>query len=216
MPRDAFSKPVRTFTIGFEDRRYDETRFAAAVAKHLGTEHHEFVVRPNAAEDLPKLAAVFGEPLGDSSALPTHYLSRETRQFVKVALSGDGGDELFGGYDRYRAVQIAGHLDAMATTVDALRPLWMRIPGSHPKSRGARITRLLGSVGMPPGKRYLSYLELFNTRQIDELLSNHGDRATPLRGSSFCSCTIRSHKPPTTCARLWRSIVAIICLAICS
>ena len=91
-----------TFSIGFDDPIYDEREFAAKVATHLGTEHHSFVVRPDAA-DLPKIAAAFGEPFGDSSALPTYYLSRETRRHVKVALSGDGGDELFGGYDRYLA-----------------------------------------------------------------------------------------------------------------
>jgi len=94
-------QPVMTFSIAFDDPRYDETKYAAAVAANLKTQHRTFKVQPHAAEDLPKLAEVFGEPFADSSALPTHYLSRETRQFVKVALSGDGGDELFGGYDRY-------------------------------------------------------------------------------------------------------------------
>ena len=139
MPRDTFDQPVRTFTIGFENPRYDETEFAAAVAKHLGTEHHEFIVRPDAIADLPSLAAVFGEPFGDSSALPTHYLSRETRQFVKVALSGDGGDELFGGYYRYRAMQIAeqgSHL--WRRLAPALRPLWKNLPGADPKSSVSR------------------------------------------------------------------------------
>src|SRR5439155_3964825 len=98
------NQPVHTFSIGFEDPRYDETRYAAEVARYLGTRHEQFAVRPDAAADLPKLAGVFGEPFADSSALPTHYLARETRQCVKVALSGDGGDELFGGYDRYRAM----------------------------------------------------------------------------------------------------------------
>ena len=93
MKHAAGDQPVLTFSIGFDDPRYDETAYAAAVARHLGTEHRQFMVTPEAAEDLPKLAAVFGEPFGDSSALPTHYLARETRRFVKAALSGDGGDE---------------------------------------------------------------------------------------------------------------------------
>jgi asparagine synthase (glutamine-hydrolysing) len=85
--------PLETFSIAFDDPQYDESPYADAVAKHLGTTHHVFHVRPQAIEDLPKLAEVFGEPFADSSALPTHYLARETRKFVKVALSGDGGDE---------------------------------------------------------------------------------------------------------------------------
>lgn len=168
--RDSGGRGVHTFSIGFDDPRYDETEFAAAVAKHLRTEHHEFTVRPNAVADLPGLAEVFGEPFGDSSALPTHYLARETRYFVKVALSGDGGDELFGGYDRYRAVQLAQRLGAVASTVDALQPLWKRLPGTHPKSRSARLKRLLGTLGLPPAERYLSYVQLFDMGQIEDLL----------------------------------------------
>ena len=97
---------MQTFSIGFDDPRYDETAYAQQVADHLGTQHHSFRVRPDVVEDLPKLALSFGEPFADSSALPTHYLSRETRQHVTVALSGDGGDELFGGYDRYAALNL--------------------------------------------------------------------------------------------------------------
>jgi asparagine synthase (glutamine-hydrolysing) len=174
MVRAADGNRVQTFTIGFDDPRYNETKFAAAVAKYLGTEHHEFLVRPNAVEDLPALAKVFGEPFADSSALPTHYLSRETKRFVKVALSGDGGDELFGGYDRYRAVAIAQRLGIMAGGLGVLRPLWSCIPGSHPKSQGARLKRLLSSLSLPPGERYLSYLVLFDSGQIDELLGGFG------------------------------------------
>jgi len=170
MVREVQGSRVRTFTIGFDDPRYDETQFALAVAQHLGTEHHEFIVRPNAIEDLPRLAGVFGEPFGDSSALPTHYLSRETREFVKVALSGDGGDELFGGYDRYRAVRIAERFRSAAGFIKSMRPLWQLLPGTHPKSRSTRLKRLLSSIGLPQGERYISYLQLFDTRQIDELL----------------------------------------------
>jgi asparagine synthase (glutamine-hydrolysing) len=173
MMRVAAGNRVKTFTIGFDDPRYDETAFAAKVAKHLGTEHREFIVRPNAIEDLPALAKVFGEPFGDSSALPTHYLARETKRFVKVALSGDGGDELFGGYDRYRAVRLAQRLGFLAGGASMLRPLWTCTPGTHRKSRGARFKRLLESLSLPPAQRYLSYLELFNGEQIDELFGDH-------------------------------------------
>src|SRR2546423_1388170 len=134
---------VLTFSIGFDDPRYDETEYAARVAHHLGTEHRAFHVRPDAAADLPKLAAVFGEPFADSSALPTHYLSRETRQFVKVALSGDGGDELFGGYDRYRAMAIASRVQRLPAPLVAAASagIWQKLPGSHPKSHLARLKR---------------------------------------------------------------------------
>ena len=96
------SRPVRSFTIGFEDAAYDESGFARAVARHLGTDHTEVALKPTAALDLvAQVADWFDEPFADSSQLPTYLVSRMTRQHVTVALSGDGGDELFGGYPKY-------------------------------------------------------------------------------------------------------------------
>jgi asparagine synthase (glutamine-hydrolysing) len=152
-----------TFSIGFDDPRYDERKFAVKVAAHLGTEHREFVVRPDAAADLPAIAAAFGEPFGDSSALPTYYLARETRKHVKVALSGDGGDELFGGYDRYRAMVLGQQLRSALTPLPwlALGPILRRLSGGHPKSRWDRARRFAASLDLPPAKRYSSYRRLF-------------------------------------------------------
>jgi asparagine synthase (glutamine-hydrolysing) len=161
------SQPVHTFSIGFGDARYDERPYAAAVAKHLGTIHHEFEVRPEAADDLPRLAAVFGEPFGDSSALPTHYLSRETRRHVKVALSGDGGDELFGGYDRYRAMLIGQRLPMPLRHLARAGRL---LPEGHPKSLLSRVKRYSASAHEPPERRYESYLRLFGSTLLAELL----------------------------------------------
>jgi asparagine synthase (glutamine-hydrolysing) len=97
-------EPVKTFTIGFEDREgFDERPFARAVAKRFGTEHHEEVVRPEAVELIDRLVWYHDQPFGDPSAIPTYLLSQVTREHVKVALSGDGGDELFGGYERFAA-----------------------------------------------------------------------------------------------------------------
>src|SRR4029434_710766 len=124
--------------------RYDETKYAAAVAEHLGTEHHAFTVKPNVIDDLPRLARVFGEPFADSSALPTHYLSRETRKYVKVALSGDGGDELFGGDDRYRAMAMAAKLDRLPGFVrNVLSKRANRKVEFHPKSFSSKVHRFL-------------------------------------------------------------------------
>ena len=131
---------LKTFTIGFDDPRYDETKFAAEVARHLGTEHLEFTVRPELAEDLPKLAAAFGEPFADSSALPTHYLARQTAQHVKVVLGGDGGDELFGGYDRYRAIRYEMPV--------LIRPLLRGLASVAPG--GIRSPSGRASSGLPP------------------------------------------------------------------
>lgn len=103
--------PVKTFTIGFEDEDYSEIRYARKVAEHLHTEHHEFVVKPEAMEVLPKLIWHYNEPFGDSSCIPTYYLAKLAREYVTVALNGDGGDESFAGYDRYKAGKASTWLD---------------------------------------------------------------------------------------------------------
>ena len=95
------SSPVKTFHIDFEESDYSEKEFARAVADRFGTEHHELVVNPSAVDVLDDLVDAFDEPFGDSSAVPTWYVSEMTRKHVTVALAGDGGDESFGGYERY-------------------------------------------------------------------------------------------------------------------
>ncbi len=97
-------RPVETFTVGFEESDYSELEDARAVAQYLGTKHHETIVKPSALDVLPDLVWHLDEPFGDSSAVPTYYVCQAARQHVTVALSGDGGDELFAGYRRYRQV----------------------------------------------------------------------------------------------------------------
>lgn len=98
--------PVKTFTIGFEEADYNEIAFARRVAKNFNTDHHEFIVKPNAVEVLNKIIWHYGEPFGDSSCIPNYYVAKMAAKFVKVALNGDGGDESFAGYDKYIAMRI--------------------------------------------------------------------------------------------------------------
>src|SRR2546423_13692732 len=96
------SQPVKTFSIGFEEDDYSELPYARQIAEHFGTDHHEFLVRPELISVLPQLVWAYDEPFADSSMLPTYYVSKLAREHVTVALSGDGGDEIFGGYTHYR------------------------------------------------------------------------------------------------------------------
>jgi asparagine synthase (glutamine-hydrolysing) len=108
------SQPVKTFSIGFEEGDYSELPYARQVARHFGTDHHEFIVRPDLIKVLPQLVWAYDEPFGDSSALPTYYVSKLAREHVTVVLSGDGGDEIFGGYSHYlRELQIS-HIPRLA------------------------------------------------------------------------------------------------------
>ncbi len=121
---------VKTFSIGFRDPDFNETGYAELAVRHLGTEHQSFIVEPKAWETLPELCRQFDEPFADSSALPTWYVSRETRRQVTVALTGDAGDELFGGYDRYRAL--------------GLTELFQRLPVGPRRLLGSAIVPVLG------------------------------------------------------------------------
>jgi asparagine synthase (glutamine-hydrolysing) len=157
---------VKTFCIGFEEDAFDERPYAAMVASRYGTEHHEFVVRPHAAEVLPDIVAHYGEPFADSSALPTWYLARLTRQHVTVALNGDGGDELFAGYDRYRALaayRALAHLPGRSL----LGPVADAADGWLP----ARARRLLKAASTSPEMSYARTVSIFSPEEAAALYS---------------------------------------------
>jgi asparagine synthase (glutamine-hydrolysing) len=150
----ASATPIRTFSIGFDEADFDELGFARQVAAHHGTDHYEMVVKPNALEVLPKLVWHFDEPFADSSAIPTYYVSKITREHVTVALSGDGGDENFAGYRRYaRALDLHERLDrgplrlarpllALASTLLPVRApgqAWTGMLGADPLERYHRM-----------------------------------------------------------------------------
>jgi asparagine synthase (glutamine-hydrolysing) len=166
------SAPISTFSIGFEESSFDELDRARLIAERYGTEHHELVVRPDAAELLPQLVEAFDEPFADSSALPTYLVSRLAAGSVKVALSGEGGDELFGGYYTYVADLLARRVGPIAS---ALAPLVRRLPSSSAKvSFDYKAKRFVGGAGLPPLERHHAWKEIFSSDARATLLS--GDR----------------------------------------
>ena len=155
----ASTHPVRTFTVCFDDDRYDERAYARAVAERYATEHEELTLVANVAETLPKLAEAIDEPLGDDAALPLYLVCEAARGHVTVALTGDGGDESFAGYERYVAHELAGRLEGIPGTSLAARAL--RSFGGERRSIATRAARLLEAAAARPGERYGGLMEVF-------------------------------------------------------
>ena len=168
-------EPVRTFSIGFPVAEYDETRYARIVAERQGTLHREFRVEPDAIEVLPKLVWHYDEPFADSSAVPTWYVSQVTREHVTVALTGDGGDELFAGYPRYQAVWLATYFDRLPKWLRCVLAgnFWQRLPASpRQKSLRRRWKRFTEVLGLPPLRRYLEWIAIFGAARRADLYSD--------------------------------------------
>jgi asparagine synthase (glutamine-hydrolysing) len=148
------SDQLKTFTIGFEEERFSEVAYARQVAEHVGTEHHEHTVRADVASLLPRLVYHFDEPFADASAVPTYYLCAMARKNVTVCLSGDGGDEMFAGYDRYQYCRDQGRLDAIPHGLRSalLGPLARVYPRSFPGA-GA-----IGGATRTPEERFVQYM----------------------------------------------------------
>jgi len=157
------SRRVQTFTIGFDDPRFDESAHAAAVAKHLGTEHTtEYFTEHDALDVVPRIPTMFGEPFADMSALPTHLLSVIARKQVTVSISGDGGDEAFGGYDRYDWLERVHRMSRAVRAFGPLATVGARVPG-----RAGRVVRLLT---IPDREAYRALVSIFRDERLHELM----------------------------------------------
>jgi asparagine synthase (glutamine-hydrolysing) len=175
------SDPVKTFSIGFEEQDFSELHHARRVAQHVGAEHHEFIVRPRALEVLPTLVEHYGEPYADSSAIPTYYVSRETRKHVTVALNGDGGDECFAGYERYAAMRLAERYHRLPGLLreSLIGQAVGLLPTSElRRSRVRDVKRFLRAASQPKVERYLRWVSVFDRDAKRELYSENFRRAT--------------------------------------
>ena len=171
----AATAPVRTFAIGFaDDASFDERGYARMVADHFGTEHTEHTVRADAVALMDRLLWHHDQPYADSSAIPTYLVCEIARRDVTVVLNGDGGDEVFGGYDRFVASALAERLPRGATRIG--RAGTRLIPRSHgyfsPRRRAERFLELAES---PPRERYQSWIAVMNGDLLAELLPGAGD-----------------------------------------
>ncbi len=154
---DVTTEPVQTFSIGFQEKAFSELPYAAAVAEHFGTDHHEQIVTPDAVRDLDDLCFFYDEPFADASAIPTMAVARMASQHVKVCLSGDGGDEAFGGYARYShdltEAQIRDRIPTWFRKL-ALRPLSVAWPKFDWLPRPLRLKTFLQNVSSDPAVAY--------------------------------------------------------------
>jgi len=158
--------PVKTFSIGFEEFGYNELDKARIVSDLFNTEHHEYIVKADAVTILPKLAIQYDEPFADSSALPTYYLSKMAREEVTMCLSGDGGDELFGGYNRYLRYANGGASELPAIFRQPAKMISNLMPhGTSGKNR-------LRWFGMDPLERYIDQMSFYPNQIKDQLFSH--------------------------------------------
>lgn len=173
--------PVKTFTIGFDDPRFDESAYAAAVAKHLGTDHTKITVTTDDAQSLvPKLCEIYDEPFADASQIPTHIVSKLARDQVTVSLTGDGADELFAGYSRYgktlRAWQLRGKLPSRVWTIlapaaRAVEQATRNSPRLEKLTRAARVSGLYGELDIAS-----YYAAASNFSRLDRVTQHVGQR----------------------------------------
>lgn len=183
---------LKTFSVAMPESRYDESPYARLVAQHLGTDHRELRATADVEADLLRLVQTWGEPTADSSVLPTYLLSKATREHVTVALSGDGGDELFGGYDRYRALRLLGRWRGVLAALP--RGL---ASGRDQKSWMVRLDRLINAAHQPDAAtQYMELIRIFTPQQLGWL-------GMPTVGAADQLVNWEAEADPAEAARRW-------------
>ncbi len=163
--------PLNTFSVGFNESEFDETKYARQVAAWVRSEHREYKVTPDALSILDQLVTHYDEPFGDSSAVPTWYLCQWTREHVTVALTGDGGDELFAGYERYRALSLSRWFDRLAGPVLGSRFVQGLPASNRRRSFVRRLQRFGEALNQPLARRYMNWIQIFPEQMRGDLYS---------------------------------------------
>ena len=204
---------LETFSVGFNEARYDEREYARYVAKRFGTRHHEYVIEPGSIDVIEQIAWHTDEPFADSSALPTWHLSQLTRRHVKVALSGDGGDEMFAGYDSYRGHILSERVRKIpavlrAATASALRSL----PGGDAlRMRCLHLARNIEDAGLEARSRFVAKQQVVFRREylagVSPYLAQH---ATPASDHALFAAMFDRGLSPLAGMTLWQQTVSLV------
>lgn len=182
---------IRTFTAGFADSLYDERPAARDTAAALGTDHTELEIEPLTAEGLDELIAIFDEPFADASAAASWLICRQARRHVTVALGGEGGDEVFAGYDRYRAMAMSLEMGPARYAAVKLAAFLARPwAGRDLRSRPDRLVRFADGLGLVPAEQYLHYRRLFSPADLSRLLQPGAAEGLELAGPSRWFCDL--------------------------
>ena len=173
MMSQLMDKPVKTFSIGFPEASFNELSFARVIADRFKTEHHEEIVKPDALDILPKIVWHYNEPYADSSCIPTYYLSQMTRQNVTVALNGDGGDEIFAGYERYLAYKLTSYYEKVPKFIrDGILNTLKAFPESSLRQDFIRKAKRFTEVMTEPKeRRYIRWLSIFSNEMKERIYS---------------------------------------------
>jgi len=177
------NKPVRTFSIGFGEREFDERPFARMVAERYGTQHEEFVITPDVRELTLQIAGVFDEPFADSSALPTFVVSQLAKQHVTVVLNGDGGDESFGGYERYLPRDVSSPLRPFLPPASISRVAALAFGDPHSNGLRGQVRRALDAASLTPDDAYWRKLTRFTDAGKNQIYTRN--QRELVKGSSL-------------------------------